>query len=92
MKDAIGNKIIEVVENILAKDAKDITYNEYCIIKNVYDQIKYEEEQDEKNKKFLESILNTLYCGFGTPPTPIQFKQNISAMKMRWKTVYTIRF
>lgn len=54
MKDKIIAKIDEVIETIIAKNPKDITYNEYRILDSKLISIKYEEEQEAKNKEMSE--------------------------------------
>ncbi len=65
MEDKIKTKIDEVIETILAKDAKDISYSEYCIIKSRYDQLKYEKEQEDRNKKLRDAVIDS-FGGFGS--------------------------
>jgi hypothetical protein len=59
MKEKIENKINEVIEAIIEKDAKEVTYNEYRILENRYSFLKYEEEQKERNKKLVNVITDT---------------------------------
>jgi hypothetical protein len=59
MKEKIENKIDEVIEAIIEKDAKEVTYNEYRILENRYSFLKYEEEQRERNKKLVNVITDT---------------------------------
>lgn len=59
MKEKIENKIDEVIETIIEKDAKEVTYNEYRILENRYSFLKYEEEQRERNKKLVNVITDT---------------------------------
>lgn len=59
MKEKIENKINEVIEAIIEKDAKEVTYNEYRILENRYSFLKYEEEQRERNKKLVNVITDT---------------------------------
>jgi len=54
MKDKIQAKINDIIETIIAKDPKDITYNEYRILDSKLISIKYEEEQEAKNKEMSE--------------------------------------
>ena len=71
MKEKIEAKINEVLETIISKDAKDITYNEYRILDNKLATIRYEEERQEKNKEMAELMVKTM-SGFGsTIPTPL---------------------
>jgi hypothetical protein len=55
----IEDKINEVIEAIIEKDAKEVTYNEYRILENRYSFLKYEEEQKERNKKIVNVITDT---------------------------------
>lgn len=54
MKDKIIAKIDEVIETIIAKDPKDVTYNEYRILDSKLSSIKWEEEQEAKSKEMSE--------------------------------------
>lgn len=54
LKDKINKKIDEVIEYIIGKDTKDITYNEYRILDSKLSSIKWEEEQASKNKEMSE--------------------------------------
>ena len=55
MKERLEQKINEVIENILSKDAKDVTYNDYRILDNKLASIRYAEEQKTRNEE-----MNTL--------------------------------
>ena len=59
MKDKIKAKINEVIENILSKDAKEITYSEYCILDGKLSALKWEEEQAAKGKEMAELVAKT---------------------------------
>ena len=54
LKDKINKKIDEVIEYIIGKDTKDITYNEYRILDSKLTSLKWEEEQASKNKEMSE--------------------------------------
>lgn len=67
-KDKINKKIDEVIEYIIGKDTKDITYNEYRILDSKLSSIKWEEEQAAKSKEMAELWSKTLgnnIFGFG---------------------------
>lgn len=53
-KDKIKAKIDDVIEHIISKDPKDISYNEYRILDAKLTSIKWEEEQASKNKEMSE--------------------------------------
>ena len=53
-KDKIKAKIDDVIEYIISKEPKDITYNEYRILDSKLISIKYEEEQEAKSKEMSE--------------------------------------
>lgn len=54
LKDKINKKIDDVIEYIISKEPKDITYNEYRILDSKLASIKWEEEQASKNKEMSE--------------------------------------
>lgn len=60
LKDKISKKIDDVIEHIIAKDPKDITYNEYRILDSKLSSIKWEEEQAAKSKEMAELWSKTL--------------------------------
>jgi ribonucleotide reductase alpha subunit len=70
MKEKIENKINEVIEAIIAKDAKDVSYNEYRILENRYSFLRYEDEQKERNKKLINVITDTLSSASLPHPLP----------------------
>lgn len=69
LKDKINKKIDEVIEYIIGKDTKDITYNEYRILDSKLSSIKWEEEQAAKSKEMAElwskTLGNNIFSGFG---------------------------
>lgn len=71
MKEKLQNKIDEVIENILAKDAKKITYNEYYILDNKLSNLKYEEEQETRRGELAEMMAKTFSYGIGSPPSKL---------------------
>ena len=71
MKEKIEAKINEILDNIMAKDAKDISYNEYRILDAKLSSIKYEEEQEARNKEMGELMAKTFSRGFGMPAAPL---------------------
>lgn len=81
-KDKINKKIDEVIEYIIGKDTKDVTYNEYRILDSKLMSIKYEEDQKAKNKEMSElwakamsnSIWGGSYCC--TPSLPESVKED----------------
>ena len=68
MREKLQSKLDEVIEYILSKDAKDITFNEYRILDNKLSSIKYEEEQKEKNKELFDAMLKNIGTGFCSAP------------------------
>lgn len=70
MKEKIESKINEVLEAIMAKDARAITYNEYRILDNRLSALKWEADRETKNKELTELMIKTV-GGFGGAPTPL---------------------
>lgn len=68
-KDKIKAKIDDVIEYIISKEPKDITYNEYRILDSKLSSIKWEEEQAAKSKEMAElwskTLGNNIFSGFG---------------------------
>ena len=66
-KDKIKAKIDDVIEYIIGKEPKDITYNEYRILDSKLISIKYEEEQEAKSKEMSElwakAMSNSIWGG-----------------------------
>lgn len=66
-KDKINSKIDDVIEYIISKEPKDITYNEYRILDSKLISIKYEEEQEAKSKEMSElwakAMSNSIWGG-----------------------------
>ena len=66
-KDKIKAKIDDVIEYIISKEPKDITYNEYRILDSKLISIKYEEEQEAKSKEMSElwakAMSNSIWGG-----------------------------
>lgn len=60
MIDIISAKITDIVNSILEKDIKDITYEEYKILDAKLKDLKYEESQAEHNKQFTELMSKAL--------------------------------
>lgn len=80
-KDKINKKIDEVIEYIIGKDTKDITYNEYRILDSKLSSIKYEEEQKAKSKEMSElwakAMSNSIWGGSCcTPNLPESVKED----------------
>lgn len=72
MKEKIEAKVKEIIEAIIAKDTKDITYNEYRILDNKLCTIKYEEESKRKNEELTALMTKTFTSGIGSPmPMPL---------------------
>ena len=69
MREQIEKKLEEVISNILEKDAKDITYNEYRILDSKLQGIKYEEETKKRNAEYAKrmSELMTSCMGCSAP-------------------------
>ncbi len=60
MKEKIEKKLNEIIDYIISKNPADITYNEYRILDNCLNHIKYDEEQKEKSKKMIEAMTSAL--------------------------------
>ena len=80
-KEKIKAKIDEVIETIINKDPKDITYNEYRILDSKLISIKYEEEQEAKSKEMSElwaKAMSNSICGGSccTPCLPDPVKED----------------
>lgn len=72
MKEQIEAKITEIIEAIIAKDVKDITYNEYRILDNKLCSIKFEEESKRKNEELASLMAKTFTSGMSScVPTPL---------------------
>lgn len=70
LKEKIEAKVTDIIMDIIAKDPKDITYNEYRILDAKLISIKFDEEQKDRNKKMAELMASSV-CGFGSPmPLP----------------------
>ena len=80
-KDKIKAKIDDVIEYIISKEPKDITYNEYRILDAKLNSIKWEEEQASKNKEMSElwakAMSNGIWGGSCcTPCLPESVKED----------------
>ena len=80
-KDKIKVKIDDVIEYIITKEPKDITYNEYRILDSKLMSIKYEEEQKAKSKEMSElwakAMSNSIWGGSCcTPNLPESVKED----------------
>lgn len=80
-KDKIKGKIDDVIEYIIGKEPKDITYNEYRILDSKLISIKYEEEQEAKSKEMSElwakAMSNSIWGGSCcTPCLPDPVKED----------------
>ena len=72
MREKIEAKVKEIIESIIAKDVKDITYNEYRILDNKLCSIKYEEETKRKNEELTALMTKTFTGSIGSPvPMPL---------------------
>jgi len=72
MKEKIENKISEIIDHIVSKDANDISYNEYRILDNKLSSIKWEEEKSKNSKEMAEMLAKTLGNGFTSiAPAPL---------------------
>lgn len=77
MKGKLESKIAEIIEAIISKDVKDITYNEYRILDNKLSTIKYEEESKRKNEELTALMTKTFTNGIGSPiPMPLPEKED----------------
>ena len=59
MEEQIKTKMNDVLNYILNKPIVDVTFEEYKILKNRLDEIKYEHEKEERDKKMVELVANT---------------------------------
>lgn len=76
MKEKIEAKITEIIEAIIAKDVKDITYNEYRILDNKLCSIKFEEESKRKNEELASLMAKTFTSGMSSCiPMPLPEKE-----------------
>lgn len=72
MREKIEKKINEIIEAIITKDVKDISYNEYRILDNKLCSIKYEEETKQKNAEFTALMAKAFTSGMSSYiPTPL---------------------
>ena len=60
MREKIERKIDEVIEFILAKDPKEITYSEYRIIDSRAKDLRYLEEQKQRTEEMTNMMIKTL--------------------------------
>ena len=70
MREKIEQKIDDIIESILAKDASEITYSEYKILDCRSKDLKYREEQAKNHVEMAELITKT-FGGFGTITEPL---------------------
>lgn len=68
MKERIEEKISITLEHILNKPTEEITFDDYNIMSSELRDIRFRDEQAERNKKFTELMLNNLSSvgGFGS--------------------------
>ena len=69
MKERLEQKIDEVIENILSKDAKDVTYNDYRILDNKLASIRYAEEQKTRNEEMVTLMAKAMGSTLSLPPS-----------------------
>lgn len=70
-KDAILDKMDEVISCIMSKDTNDITYAEYRILEARYLNLKYEEDQKKRNQELAEMTAKVFANGVcSTPAIP----------------------
>ena len=67
-KDAILDKMDEVISRIMSKDANNITYAEYRILEARYLNLKYEEDQKKRNQEFAEMTAKVFANGVCSTP------------------------
>ena len=65
MKEKIENKITDILNYIVSKDASTINKEEYDILAAELRRLIYNEELKEKNKKIAETMGAMLGTGFG---------------------------
>lgn len=56
MKDKIKEKLDERMNNILNKDVKDISKDEFEILSSKLSKIEFEETKEERNKEYMELL------------------------------------
>ena len=71
MRKRIEEKMDQVVEAIIAKDPKEITYSEYKILECRSKDLMYREEQKQKNEEMAQLMSKTLGYGFGSLPASL---------------------
>lgn len=69
MKEEIANKINDIIQHIINKPVRDITYNEYCIIDAKLREMEYKEKQ-EQNKEDYSMLLGKLMGSSLDNPVP----------------------
>ena len=67
MKERLKEKIDEVINHILDKDVRDMTYSDYKILDAEYKDIVYKEEQAKRNEEFKETFFKA-FSGMNSVP------------------------
>lgn len=71
MLEKIEHKIDSIIETILAKDPRHVTYSEYKILDCRAKDIRFLAEQKQKSEEMTQMMIKTLGCGFGIGTTPL---------------------
>lgn len=66
MKEILENKIKDIITYIVNKEPENVTYNEYRILDGKLKEIKYTEEQKERNKAMMNAMSECFVGGFGS--------------------------
>ena len=64
MRERIDAKIDEIIESILAKDPRDISYSEYKILDCRSKDLRYAEEQKQRTEEMTQLMCKTFGYGF----------------------------
>ena len=76
MKDKIEAKVNEVIDYIISKDVKDITYNEYRILDSKLSNLKYEEEARKRNDEMTSLLVKSIGNYSNMPSTLPDIKED----------------
>lgn len=69
LKERLEWKIEKIINAILEKDPKDITYNEYRILDRRLEQINYEEYRKKHSMDYMKTLSSLMdSCASPIPP------------------------
>lgn len=68
MVEKIETKMNEIVDYIISKEPKNITYNEYRILESRYVTLKYELDQSKQKERWGQLMSEA----FNFPPVPLK--------------------